>query len=54
MAGGGGLAYLLGGINDTQAVAVLEEAQHRGEDGEDQRSREVLGEEAEKSLTPLS
>lgn len=35
--------YLLRGIDDTQAVAVLEEAQHCGEDGEDQRSCEVLG-----------
>lgn len=50
---GGGSAYLLRGVNDTQAVAVLEEAQHRGEDGEDQCSREVLGEEAENSLIPV-
>jgi len=54
MHGSGGSAYLLGGVNDAQAVAILEEAQHRGEDGEDQRSREVLGDEAENSLTLLS
>lgn len=48
------LTYLLGGVNDTQAVAVLEEAQYRSEDREDQCSREVLGKEAENSLTPLS
>lgn len=53
MHGWGGSAYLLGGINDTQAVAILEEAQHRGEDGKDQRSREVLGEEAENSFILL-
>lgn len=49
----GDSAYLLGGINDSQAVAILEEAQHCSEDGEDQRSREVLREEAENSLILL-
>lgn len=46
--------YLLGGINDPQAVAILEEAQHCSEDGEDQCSREVLGQEAENNLIILS
>lgn len=46
--------YLLGGIDDPQAVAILEEAQHRSEDGEDQRSREVLGQEAKNNLIILS
>lgn len=49
-----GSSYLLGGVNDTQAVAILEEAQHRGEDRENKCSCEVLGKGAENSLIPLS
>lgn len=45
-----GSTYLLGGVNDPQAVAVLEEAQHRSEDREDQCSCEVLGQEAQNNL----
>lgn len=45
-------AYLLGRVDDAQAVAVLEEAQHRGEDGEDQRSRQVLPREQRTASAP--